>query len=254
MELQPAFVLHRRAYSESSVLVDIFTPAMGTLRVVAKGMRGDKRQRGNLLQPCLPLWVSWSGKGQLKNLLTVERNQDISLSFPSSLALFASYLNELLLRLVHTESACDELFFQYAEALVRMSHAESIRDCEPVLRNFELHLFDFLGIAIDFGHDAQTGEPLFPQQIYQYRSEQGFVMQSAVAHQMSSDALSRSASLEPLPLPLAWGQHLINIANGRLGCDELMLLKRLHRARIDQLLEGRPLNSRTQFLQQQQVL
>lgn len=254
MQLQPAFVLHRRAYSESSVLVDIFTPTKGPLRLIAKGMRGDKRQHGNLLQPCLPLWISWYGKGQLQNLQTVERNHEIALSFPSSLAVFAAYLNELLLRLVTAESECQELFVQYAKALVRMSHAETTHDCEPVLRNFELCLFDFLGIAIDFGHDAQMGEPVLAHEIYQYRSEQGFVLQPAAAQQMSARSSSQRDSIEPLPLPLAWGKHLINIANGMLGHDELLLLKRLHRARIDQLLDGRALNSRTQFLQQQQVL
>ena len=37
MDLQRGFVLHRRPYSETSLLVDLFTEETGRLTVIAKG-------------------------------------------------------------------------------------------------------------------------------------------------------------------------------------------------------------------------
>lgn len=46
----PAFVLHSRAYRESSALVDLFTPD-GRLRAVLRGARG---KAGTLARPFVP--------------------------------------------------------------------------------------------------------------------------------------------------------------------------------------------------------
>ena len=41
MDLQRGFVLHRRPYSETSLLVDLFTEETGRSKVIAKGARGQ---------------------------------------------------------------------------------------------------------------------------------------------------------------------------------------------------------------------
>ena len=41
MDLQRGFVLHRRPYSETSLLVDLFTEETGRLTVIAKGARAN---------------------------------------------------------------------------------------------------------------------------------------------------------------------------------------------------------------------
>ena len=45
-ELQRGFVLHRRPYSETSLLVDLFTEESGRLTVIAKG-RAQSVHLGN---------------------------------------------------------------------------------------------------------------------------------------------------------------------------------------------------------------
>ena len=42
MDLQRGFVLHRRPYSETSLLVDLFTEETGRLTVIAKGARAKR--------------------------------------------------------------------------------------------------------------------------------------------------------------------------------------------------------------------
>src|SRR3990167_1618223 len=95
MTSQPAYVLHSRAYRESSALVDFLTP-QGRLRAVMRGARG---KAGSLARPFVPLEVEFRGRGELKNVSRLE-----AAGIPNLLhgeALFSGlYLNELLIRLL----------------------------------------------------------------------------------------------------------------------------------------------------------
>ena len=62
---QAAFVLHHRAYGETSMLVELFTREHGRIGAIAKGARRPRAQHGNILIPFQPLIVDWSGKGEL---------------------------------------------------------------------------------------------------------------------------------------------------------------------------------------------
>ena len=72
MDLQRGFVLHRRPYSETSLLVDLFTEETGRLTVIAKGARAKRSAWKSVLQPFTPLLLRWSGKGALKTLTKAE--------------------------------------------------------------------------------------------------------------------------------------------------------------------------------------
>ena len=75
MDLQRGFVLHRRPYSETSLLVDLFTEETGRLTVIAKGARAKRSAWKSVLQPFTPLLLRWSGKGALKTLTKLNRLQ-----------------------------------------------------------------------------------------------------------------------------------------------------------------------------------
>lgn len=64
---QRAFVLHRREYSENSLLVEFFTEHHGRITLLAKGARRARSPLKAVLQPFTPLLLRWSGKGDLKN-------------------------------------------------------------------------------------------------------------------------------------------------------------------------------------------
>ena len=68
MQPQPAFLLHKRPYRETSALVELLTLEHGRVRAVAQGVqRPGSRSRGRL-QPFTPLHVTWVGEGELKRL------------------------------------------------------------------------------------------------------------------------------------------------------------------------------------------
>jgi DNA repair protein RecO (recombination protein O) len=56
IEQQPAYVLHARAYRETSLLLECLTREHGRLGVVARGVRGERaRLRRAQLEPFQPL-------------------------------------------------------------------------------------------------------------------------------------------------------------------------------------------------------
>ena len=53
IELEPAFVLHQRAYRDTSVIVDVLTANHGRIGLVATGARIDACCHGTLEDPGL---------------------------------------------------------------------------------------------------------------------------------------------------------------------------------------------------------
>lgn len=97
--LQPAYVLHRRSYRETSVLVELFTPDYGRLSVMGSGVRKLKSTTQGLLQPFVPLIISCSGNGELLRLTSVELSGEHTRL--TGECLYAGlYLNELLMYLL----------------------------------------------------------------------------------------------------------------------------------------------------------
>ena len=59
-ELEPAYILHSRAYRESSQLLEIISRDHGRQGLVARGARGSRSRWKNMLQPFRPLLLSWN--------------------------------------------------------------------------------------------------------------------------------------------------------------------------------------------------
>src|SRR3990172_6079289 len=106
---QPAFILHHRDYSETSLLLEVLTVRHGRLGLIAKGARrANSRMRG-ILKPFQRLLIVWSGKGELAVLTSAEvENTAIT---PEGQALYCGfYMNEILLRLLHRHDPHEGLF------------------------------------------------------------------------------------------------------------------------------------------------
>jgi DNA repair protein RecO (recombination protein O) len=71
--LQPAFILQQRKYRETSLIIDALTRDFGRISLLAKGVRKAKSKTAGILQPFVPLTVSYVGKSELKTLIDVER-------------------------------------------------------------------------------------------------------------------------------------------------------------------------------------
>ncbi|AUI65927.1 MULTISPECIES: DNA repair protein RecO [Glaesserella] len=169
---QRGFVLHRREYSESSLLVDFFTEHHGRITLLAKGARRSRSPLKSLLQPFTPLLLRWSGKGDLKTLTKVEA---ASLTLPmQTLALYSGfYVNEVLARVLENHTAYPELFQHYLHCVTKL--ASQPNEIEPILRTFEFQTLKALGYGVNFCECAATGKPVDPQMLYQFRENEGFI-------------------------------------------------------------------------------
>jgi DNA repair protein RecO (recombination protein O) len=218
---QLAYVLHSRAYRESSALVDFLTP-QGRLRAVLRSARG---KAGTLARPFVPLDVEFRGRGELKN---VGRMESAGLStWLVGDALFSGlYLNELLIRLLPAEDPHPAVFDHYAATLLALSAG---RPLEPLLRSFEWRLLDDLGYGFELGIDI-NGDPVEAGGMYRLKVDAG---------------LERVWLLQP---GVFQGVELLAMAEADWSAPgALAAAKRLMRQALAVHLGGRPLVSRELF-------
>ena len=227
---QRAYVLHRRPYRETSAIVEFFTEHGGRVAVVARGVQGGQRRRlniGALCQPLQALWVSWTGRGDLKTLVSVERAEG-GIGATDERLYSLMYCNELLIRLLPYHDPYPRLFADYERLLITVAQDQ---DVEPALRCFELALLGELGYALELDRVAESSHALDPEGRYCYVAEQGLV----------------AVSLED-PRPSYPGSELLAIHAGRLdSADTRRVAKQLLREALQILLGPRPLASRELF-------
>ena len=217
---QPAFVLHRRQYSESSLLIEALTPDLGRVGLIARGARGSKSALPALLQPFQELRLDLFGSGDLLRLTRAEAAGP-ALRLRSERTLAGLYCNELLVRLVPRADAQAQLYQRYRAALIELVDTPALA---WALRCFERDLMVALGYASDFTNDAQ-GNSLDSQGRYRFQPEHGFVAVADSSAGYSGDALlAMAGAAEPPP-------------------EQLRELRRLFRELISQQLRGEPLQS-----------
>ncbi len=169
MVLEPGYLLHRRRYRESSLLLEIFTPQYGRMGLVARGAAGGRRSQTGVLQAFQPLLFSWRGRGELKTLASVEG--DGPACFRDGKALFGGfYLNELLLRLVLRDDPHPELYQAYDDALQGLGNTETI---EVTLRIFEKRLLEAIGYGLVLDREVDSEKDIIPTAVYHFHPQQG---------------------------------------------------------------------------------
>ena len=226
---QRGFVLHRRAYSETSLLVDVFTEDAGRLSLLAKGARARRSAWKSVLQPFTPLLLRWSGKSGLK-ILTKAEPAAITLPLQQTALYSGFYVNELICRVLEQETAQPQLFQDYLRCLTEL--AGTPLAVEPVLRRFEFQLLQSLGYGVDFLHCAGSGQPIDENMTYRYREEQGF-MASLIKDNLTF-----------------YGRDLLAFEQRRFDdTTVLQAAKRFTRLALKPYLGSKPLKSRELFSQ-----
>ena len=149
---QPAYILHSQPYSETSLLLDVFTRNHGRLLVMAKGaLRPYTRWRASIFQTFQTLSMGFSGKGAVRTLLDAEWVGGIPMLQGGAL-ISGYYMNEWLMRALAREYSSDHahvgLFDAYQHGLADLSlNAHTASEQAQVLRRFELALLSELGFA-----------------------------------------------------------------------------------------------------------
>lgn len=180
---EPAFVLHRYDWSESSLILEVFTRNHGRIALVAKGVKRPTSQFRPVLLPLQPLMLSWGGDAEVRTLKSAQWQGGHVM--PTGEALISgSYLNELLMRLLARDDAHPQLYDRYALAvqlLAERGDAQAV-----IVRAFELLLLRELGLLPDLSREGSSLALLQSEQRYVIEAESGL----RLAHADDNHALS----------------------------------------------------------------
>lgn len=235
MQTQPAFVLHTRSYSETSLLLEVFTSQHGRLGLIAKGARRPASRLRAVLAPFQPLLIGWSGRGELM-ILTGAEPDGAEYGLQGEVLYCGFYLNELLMRLLHRHDPHEQLYTVYRETLATLVGVTS--RYEVALRLFEKRLLRELGYGLMLEHDVTDRSPIVADALYEYIPERGPIR---IRHP-ELNARSQGVRVR--------GASLLALANDDLSEPRaLREAKALMRTLLAPHLGDRPLHSRHLFQQ-----
>ncbi len=149
---EPAYVLHRYDWSESSLIVEVFTRHHGRIALVAKGAKRPSSSFRPILLPMQPLHLAFGGDAEIRTLKSAEWQGGHVM--PTGDALLSGYyLNELLLTLLARDDPHPTLFDVYARVVevIASQHGEVL---QAALRSYELLLLREVGLLPQL--DVQT--------------------------------------------------------------------------------------------------
>lgn len=235
VDQQAAYILHSRAYSETSLIIDVFTSDYGKLSLLARGARRPRSLLSSVLQPFQPLLISWAGRGELLTLTSADLSRKVNPFYTGRTLMNAFYVNEILIRLLQKQDPHPDLFISYSNVLIGLQES---KDKEWALRLFEVSLLHALGYSLNLTTEAVDGENIEADTYYTYQHELGLVKCKAI----ESNALIIS------------GNSLLALSSQTLPAGEvknqtLLESKRLLRVVLGLYLGSKPLASRSLFKQ-----
>ena len=98
---EPAYILHKRPYRETSQILEVFSRNHGRLSLMSRGSRSPRSRTSGILQPFRPLLLGWYGRGEMPTLRGVDVADTRAPALTGKALLSAMYLNELLVIMLH---------------------------------------------------------------------------------------------------------------------------------------------------------
>ena len=175
-----AYVLHRYDWSETSLILDLFTRGRGRIAVAAKGAKRPYSQLRSVLLPFqrIAATVGKQADEAQADVLTLRGAEwagvDATPVLPPARLFAGFYLNELLMKLLARGDAHPVLFDAYAATLAALATGDEFAE-QIGLRAFELVLLKAIGLLPEFDRVTATQRRLEPDELYQLHGERGIV-------------------------------------------------------------------------------
>jgi len=223
---QPAYLIHTRAYRETSLIIEAFSQDYGKVSLIAKGVRKKNSPSAAHLQPFKELSLSWQGRSELQTLTAVDCI-DQATKLQGKAVFCGFYLNELLTFLLTKHDPHPALYLHYKASLEALNRSASQ---EAALRYFELKLLEETGYGLCLDSEIRNGNPIVEDRLYCFHPEEG------------------AALLDDEQAGAIHGRTLIDLHNQTLESPcSLFEAKKLMRTIIKHRLGGRSLRSRELF-------
>ena len=227
-DLHPSFVLHRRPYRETSLILELWSAEYGRIGVIARGGARGRKRGGGILQAFQQYQVSWTGRSELRTLVKFE-SVGPTLHLAGERLFSGFYVNELVMRMTTRQDPNPELYAIYARTLNAL--ATTTEGIEPILRRFEKSLLDACGYGLQLHCEGENGAAIDPDKTYRYAIEHG-------------------PSLNGDEETGVWvaGKTLLALSGmGEFQSSELHEAKKLMRFVLHHYIGDKPLASRTLF-------
>ncbi|MGE3320325.1 MAG: DNA repair protein RecO [Candidatus Berkiella sp.] len=221
-----SYIIHSRAFRDSSAILDCLSAEHGLISVVARGIKKPRSRWYSYAQPFMRLQMACQGKGELKTLTHVEA----SILYPTligSKIKLGLYINELLHRLCVQMDPHPQLFHIYDETLTHIAQSSKAHEEEMALRAFEYQLLAELGYGID------QQKEIVPELLYGFEPGTGLV---------EAKILTSEAQV------VVSGASILALAGQQFNsATELLEAKKLMRCILNYYLGNKPLQSRKLF-------
>lgn len=225
---EPGFILHTRAFRETSLLLEVLSRNHGRVGLVARGAKSGRSRWKNLLQPFRPLLVDWNQRGELGTLTGAEEVATLP-PLKGEPLMCGLYANELLMRFLHRSDPHPDVFGYYQGLIAVLASGEKT---QPALRLFERDLLQSVGLGLqleyEYGCQTRVGDEAW----YEYVPESGPIRRDPEGH-----AETRLVS----------GRALKALRTGQITDDLQRELKLLMRRLIRYHLGDKPLASHDLF-------
>jgi DNA repair protein RecO (recombination protein O) len=201
-----SFVLHRYDWSESSLILELFTREQGRLAVAAKGVKRPTSQLRPVLLPFQRLHVVLARGRTLADDAAPPEVQTLraaewagGAAMLTGAALFAGFhCNELVLKLLARHDPHPGLFDAYAETLPALASGDDA-SVQAALRAFEFVLLKEIGLLPDLSLVTLT------QEVVGERDRMALLPEAGVAAARQGDAGLPGSVLIGLQAALAHG-------------------------------------------------
>lgn len=177
---QLAFVLHKRPYRETSLLVTLLTESQGKVNAIVRGVRSHSKSaklKQAWLQPFQGLKIHWREKSHpTSDLISLNYFEPASVRFPlmGDSSICGLYINELSYRLIYPSLVSEALFEVYQQTLLDLARSTDRNVQAWCLRRFEYQLLSEMGYGIDLSVDSQNRD-IDSEISYVFHSEMGWI-------------------------------------------------------------------------------
>ena len=175
-----AYVLHRYDWSETSLILDLFTRSKGRVTVAAKGAKRPYSQLRSVLLPFqrIAATIGRQAEDAQADVVTLRSAEwaglDATPVLPPARLFAGFYLNELLMKLLARGDAHPVLFDAYAATLRSLATSDDFAE-QIGLRAFELVLLKAIGLLPELDRVTATQQALDPDASYQLQGDRGVV-------------------------------------------------------------------------------
>ncbi len=215
-----AFILHKRAYKDSSELIKLLTHHHGIIDVIAKGSQRPKSKLNGQLQPFIATELSWVGKSNLKTLINAEQNAVLQrCAYKNHVSML--YCNELLSLVKIDDHTSHLLFLVYQKAIKALQESASVR---LVLRYFEWRL------CCELGYELQLPDKAVDNDCIEFNPTDGLIINNTRQKFDNKPCTAESFKLF--------------IGSKPMSFEQLNQVSNLMRVVINHLVNGKTIQSR----------